>query len=156
MESPGSDDGKDFNREVDELIDRTGPPMPGLDAVTALLIGEELAMSQTSTSGDEKEHKNIDSKRDEGSKADFTVEQYNLYLQYCDIFESSIKDLISTPKDQDDLYNILSDALQLMQTDGSDDSLAAVFLEMVEAMSDFHVFYSMMYEAFEAGSSIRK
>ncbi len=151
LDSPLSDEGKNFNREVDDFFDRTGPSMPDLDPMTAALIGEEVEPPQEKgPSEDGKYDKEI------GSKADFSIEQYNLYLQYCDIFESSMKDLLSSQEDQNDLYNMLSDAVHLMQTGASDDSLAAVFLEMVEAMSEFQEFYSMMYEAYESESSSRK
>ena len=87
-------------------------------------------------------------------KVEYTIQQYQLYEAYCSLFERSM--LSALPEDQtldsDELAAMLQrakrtslDSIEEM----SDASLAAIFVEMVSALSDFEEFYYMMREAAE-------
>lgn len=87
-----------------------------------------------------------------GKKREFSIAQYGLYKQYCAIFEESIQAALTEDEcfDSAQLSSLLrKGSLTKLGNieDSSDDSLAAIFLEMVSALTSFEEFAYMMSEA---------
>ena len=79
---------------------------------------------------------------------EYCLLHYDLYEEYCSIFESSICEVVASREAQTDLVSLLKKAVEVLQATGTDDTMASVFLDMIDAMSNFEEFYSMMHEAY--------